>query len=270
MNFRVLWLAAICGAGVLRAEVTEESIREAFGETEGALVLRDCATGEELVFAGETADTAFGPCSTFKIWNSLIGLEEGLVADPEAAFWTWDGEERDFPGWNQDQTWRSAFAVSCVPAFQELARKIGAERMQGWLEKLDYGNKDQCGRPDGFWLPREGLPTIMITPRQQARMVCRMINGELPVKGESVARVTEVMKLSESGRGTLYGKTGSGLRARAGGPKSGVDFDMGWLVGFVESGGKKYAYACLVLGDGLAGKDARRVVEAVLGAAGWL
>jgi beta-lactamase class D len=32
---------------------------------------------------------------------------------------------------------------------------------------------------------------------------------------------------------------------------------MGWLVGFVESGGKKYAYVCLVLGDGLTGKDAR-------------
>jgi len=78
-----------------------------------------------------------------------------------------------------------------------------------------------------------------------------------------------VMKLAETERGTLYGKTGSGLRERADGPESEVDFDMGWLVGFVESGGKKYAYACLVLGDGLTGKDARRVVEDVSRAAGW-
>jgi beta-lactamase class D len=200
----------------------------------------------------------------------LIGLEEGVIAAPEAAFWTWDGEERDFPGWNEDQTWRSAFAVSCVPAFQELARKIGEVRMQVWLEKLDYGNKDQCGRPDAFWLPRAEQKTIMISPRQQAELVCRMINGELPVKAESVALLTDVMKLESTERGTLYGKTGSGLRGAADGPVSDVDFDMGWLVGFVESGGKKYAYACLVLGPGLRSKDARRVVDGVLRSAGLL
>jgi beta-lactamase class D len=250
------------------AQVTEDGMRLAFGDIEGALVLRDCTTGEETVFAEKIADTGFGPCSTFKIWNSLIGLEEGIIAEPDDAFWTWDGETRGFATWNSDQTWRSAFAVSCVPAFQGLARKIGPGRMQSWLEKLDYGNKDQCGRPDAFWLPRAGQSTIMIAPREQARMVCRLINGELPVKAESVVKLTEVMKLAETERGVLYGKTGSGLRGDPYGPKSEADTDMGWLVGFVEVGGKRYSYACLVLGSGLAGKDARRVTEAVLGSAG--
>lgn len=259
----MMWIDA-----AVRAEVTEAQMREAFGAMDGAFVLRDCSSGQETVFGAETADNAFGPCSTFKIWNSLIGLEEEIMTEPDAPFWSWDGEERNFPGWNADQTWRSAFAASCVPAFQELARKIGAERMQSWLEKLDYGNKDQCGRPDAFWLPRAGQKTIMITPREQARMICRMIGGQLPVKTESVEKLTEVMKLVETDRGALYGKTGSGLRGGEDGPKSDVDFDMGWLVGFVESDGRKYAYACLVLGDGLTGKDARRVTEAVLASAG--
>ncbi len=266
----VVLAVMVGGLCEVRAGLTQEQMRSAFGQVDGAFVLRDCATGEETVFAAETADSAFGPCSTFKIWNSLIGLEEGIITEPDAAFWAWDGEERSFAAWNQDQTWRSAFAASCVPAFQELARKIGPDRMQSWLEKLDYGNKDQCGRPDAFWLPRAGQKTIMITPREQARMICRLVNGKLPVKAESVAKLTDVMKLAESEQGTLYGKTGSGLRERPDGPKSEVDFDMGWLVGFVESGGKKYAYACLVLGDGLTGKDARRVTESVLAAAGLL
>lgn len=266
----IICVAAVLVTGPICAGVTVEQMRTAFGGVEGAFVLRDCATGEEMVFAEETADTAFGPCSTFKIWNSLVGLEEGLIAEPDGLFWKWDGEERSFAAWNSDQTWRSAFAASCVPAFQDLALRIGEKRMQAWLEKLDYGNKDQCGRPDGFWLPRAGMKTIMITPREQARMICRMIGGELPVKAESVAKLMEVMKLAETDRGTLYGKTGSGLRGGPNGPKSEVDFDMGWLVGFVGSGGKKYAYACLVLGDGLTGKDARRVVEAVFNSAGLL
>lgn len=76
-------------------------------------------------------------------------------------------------------------------------------------------------------------------------------------------------KLGEIAGGTLYGKTGSGLRGGLDGPKSDVDFDMGWLVGFVMNSGKRYAYACLVLGDGLTGKDARRVVESALGSGAW-
>jgi beta-lactamase class D len=260
----------LSAGGPARAEITAETVRAAFGGSDGVLVLRDCADGTERVFgSGETADTAFGPCSTFKIWNSLIGLEEGMVGKPDETLWKWDGEMRDFPGWNEDQTWRSAFAVSCVPAFQELARKIGPERMQSWLEKLDYGNKDQCGRPDAFWLPRAGQGTIMITPREQARMICRMLNAQLPVRSDSVAQLTEVMKLGATERGALHGKTGSGLRGAADGPSSDADFDMGWLVGFVESGGRKQAYACLVLGPGLRGKDARRATEEILRAGGW-
>lgn len=252
-----------------RGELTEAQMRSAFADLEGVLVVRDCQEGEEFVYGWQLADTGFGPCSTFKIWNSLIGLEEGLIGEPDAAFWHWDGEQRSFAAWNADQTWRFAFAVSCVPAFQDLARKIGAERMQAWLEKLDYGNKDQCSRPDEFWFPRAGKKTIMITPREQARMICRLRSGQMPVMKESVAKLTEVMKLADTENGTLYGKTGSGLREGPNGPKTNVDFDMGWLVGFVMNGGKSYAYACLVLGDGLTGKDARRVVESALGSEGW-
>ena len=268
MKFWLLFLAGFFGAAILNAQVSPEALRQAFGGVEGAFVLRDCATGEETVFQETMADTPFGPCSTFKIWNSLIGLEEGILSEPDAPFWTWDGTTRDFPGWNSDQTWRSAFAASCVPAFQDLARRIGEERMQTWLEKLDYGNKDQCGRPDAFWLPRAGQKTILITPRDQARKMCRLVIGKMPVKAGSVAKLREVMKLAESGRGTLYGKTGSGLRAGADGPSTDGDFDMGWLVGFVESGAKTQAYACLVLGPNLKGQDARRITEAIFQSAG--
>jgi beta-lactamase class D len=188
----------------------ERDLSAEFGSFSGVFVLYDEPQQRWLRYQPEQSHIRTSPCSTFKVWNSLIGLEEGILTEPDAPFWSWDGEERSFAAWNSDQTWRSAFQASCVPAFQELARKIGADRMQSWLEKLDYGNKDQCGRPDAFWLPRAGQKTVLITPREQARMVCRMIDGKLPVKAESVAKLTEVMKLVNTKRGTLYGKTGSG------------------------------------------------------------
>lgn len=51
-----------------------------------------------------TADLAFGPCSTFEIWNSLIRLEEGMTGKPDETMWEWDGKMRELPGWNEDQT----------------------------------------------------------------------------------------------------------------------------------------------------------------------
>lgn len=266
-KFPVTAVVVFCFCGMLQAGLPVEKMREAFGNADGAFVLRDCATGAEVVIGGRTADTAYPPCSTFKIWSSLIGLEEGILGGPDEPFWKWDGVKRGLPGWNEDRTWREAFAVSCVPAFQELARKIGGHRMQSWLEKLRYGDMDQCGRPDAFWLPRAGERTILITPRRQAELLCELVNGRLPVHKESVASLLEVMRLAESGGGVLYGKTGSGLRQPAAAGK-GVDYDMGWLAGIVESNGKKYAYTCIVLGPGLSGKDARKRMEPVLQAAG--
>ena len=52
------------------------------------------------------------------------------ISSPEEAFYKWDRAIRFIPEWNKDMTLKEAFRVSCVPAFQNLARKIGPERMQ--------------------------------------------------------------------------------------------------------------------------------------------
>lgn len=264
----VLCLILFCTAPHLHAASdaslpSAESVREAFGDKEGALVVIDCGSGKVFSSDARLAKEAFGPCSTFKIWNTLIGLEEGILTGPDDPFWKWDGRERSFPRWNRDLTLREAFKASCVPAYQDLARKIGPERMQSWLEKLGYGNKDQCGRPDAFWLPRAGEKTIFISPEEQARMICKLLTGELPFKGASIATLKEIMRAGATEKGALYGKTGSGLRGAAGGPSEDGDFDTGWWVGFLERDGNQFAYACLVLGPGLSGKDAKEITAAV-------
>lgn len=210
---------------------------------------------ETVVAGGALADSPLPPCSTFKIWNTLIGLEEGIVADPEAPFWKWDGEERFMPEWNRDQTLRSAFTFSCVPAFQQLARDIGPERMQSWLDKLHYGSRDQAGRPDAFWLPRKGLPSILVTPREQARLVRKLVDGGFPVRESTVATLSDLMKFESFANGVLHGKTGSGNGVSI--TPEAKPADIGWFVGFFEEDGRKRAFASVVSGEGVAGKTAR-------------
>jgi len=263
-----LWLSAWFAHCAM--QINTQVVVEALKGKQAVFVVTDTLTGETYVSDPALARESFGPCSTFKIWNTLIGLELGILKNPDDPFWKWDGQKRNFPGWNRDLTLREAFQVSCLPAFQELAREIGPKRMQEWLDKLGYGNKDMCDRPDSFWLPRAGQPNILITPDEQAALLNKLVTGKLPVRKETVDTLLDVMRIESSARSTLFGKTGSGLRASVEGPAADNDFDMGWLVGILDCGGHKYSYACLVLGSGLGGKDARAAVQKIFRDSGML
>jgi len=63
----------------------------------------------------------FIPASTFKIPNTLIILEEGLIKD-QFEIIKWDGKEREYASWNKDQTLKSAFQYSCVWCYQRYAK----------------------------------------------------------------------------------------------------------------------------------------------------
>jgi beta-lactamase class D len=80
---------------------------------EGTIVVASLKSGETFVANEKRAAQPFAPASTFKVLNTLIAVEEGIVRDKDHAF-RWDGVSRDIPEWNRDQTLASAFKVSCV------------------------------------------------------------------------------------------------------------------------------------------------------------
>jgi len=91
-------------------------------------------------------DTAFLPASTYKIPNSLIALETGIISS-DVDVLTWDGIERGFsdspyPQWNQDLNLRLAFKYSAIWFDRVLARRIGHQRMQDYVSKIQYGNEN--------------------------------------------------------------------------------------------------------------------------------
>ena len=85
-------------------------------------------------------ERSFIPTSAFKIPNTIIRLETGVI--PDAAFTLkWDGQTRWLQAWNRDHDLRSAFRNSVVWYYQEVARRIGEARMKAWLERLGYGKR---------------------------------------------------------------------------------------------------------------------------------
>src|SRR5450631_2534370 len=113
----------------------------------GAMALFDTRDGKLLCSDPTKCDAGYLPASTFKIANTIIALETGVVSDAESPL-PWDGQEYQNPDWNRDHTLRSAVQVSCVPCFQGIARKVGEARMHDWVNRLGYGNRDSSGRID--------------------------------------------------------------------------------------------------------------------------
>jgi beta-lactamase class D len=208
--------------------------------------------------------------STFKIYNTLIGLELGLIRGADAPWYKWDGVHRDlaqnFPieGWNKDLTLREAFRVSSVPAYQILARQIGVERMKKYIEQINYGTKDISAGIDIFWLDRPGTAPIRISADEQVALLNKLLDGQLPFADKNIAILKSVMEVVKTEKGTLYGKTGSDITSDG-------KWVLGWFVGFLERGGTTYVFACNITGgEKPSGKNARAIVENVFKSQGLL
>lgn len=222
------------GASTIRRFEAGEALLAARG-LEGTFVFR--RTGEPDLWAAfpERADVPDIPASTFKIANTLIGLETGVIPD-ESFSLPWDGVTRDLEAWNRDHDLASAMAESVVWFYQEIARRIGHARMAEWVARLGYGNAETGGEEliDLFWL----MGPLAITARQQVEFLERLTSGELPVSSRNVDILRRLMPSRALGAGTMLAKTGTYVSETSG---------HAWLVGWVEQGGAVLAHFALLL-----------------------
>ena len=107
-------------------------------QAEGIFLLYDLKANKLVEYKGLSKDTMLIPASTFKIPNSLISIETGVVKDELTEF-KWNGTTYQNQAWNKDQNLREAFQNSTVWYFQELARKIGEKHMKKYLAQFNYG-----------------------------------------------------------------------------------------------------------------------------------
>jgi beta-lactamase class D len=201
---------------------------------QGTFVLLDGRTGRFLRSDPERARTRFLPASTFKIPNTLIALETGVAPGPDFAL-SWDPKavprEAWWPdSWARDHTLATALPNSVVWFYQEVARRIGPDRMKSWLNRFDYGNRDLSGGIDRFWLDGG----LRISPDEQVDFLRRFYFGKLPVSERSTRIVKDLLVLEETPAWRLSGKTGW-----AGSVKP----QIGWLVGYLERGKDVYFFA---------------------------
>lgn len=195
----------------------------------GTFVLHDVNADR---FSGHNqarSTTRFVPASTFKIPNSLIGLSLEAVSSVDDVL-PYGGKPQPFDAWEKDMGLREAIALSNVPIYQELARRIGLEQMRENITRLDYGNEDIGTTVDTFWLKGP----LKISAVEQVRFLAKLAQSKLPVPEGIQESVREIVLLEQEENWQLYGKTGW---------KNAPNPGVGWWVGWVQKDGRLYTFA---------------------------
>ena len=245
-------------------DITDAELDQLFSGYKGCFVQKEPVRLTNNSYNFELAKEPLSPCSTFKIVNSLIGLETGVLKDQDHPM-KWDGVEHTIKPWNQDQTLKSAVQNSVVWYFQKVAKEIGEQRMQHYLNLFDYGNKDISGGITRFWLES----SLKISAFQQLNFLDKLQSSHLPLSQRTINITKEVLFLRESPLGKLYGKTGSGT-GDIKSFKSPEDCNLGWFVGWVVTKNGTYPFATNIRGKGAWGKKAREITEKILEKQGLL
>jgi len=203
-------------------------ISQLFKGHDGAFVLYNMTRNEYTRYDTQRCAERFLPASTYKIPNALIGLETGVIPDSNYII-KWDGKPEPFKEWERDHDLKSAIYYSVVPYFQELARRVGREREQRWLDTLNYGNKTIGGAVDRFWLDN----SLQISADEQVEFLKKFYAEQLPFSKRSMRIVKEIMSSEQHGDAIMKFKTGTGYTGHY----------IAWLVGYVEKGNDVYIFA---------------------------
>ena len=220
-GFHVVLIVAIFIAAPSYAD--DDALTKLFQErgVEGTIIISSLDGKVNYIHNSRRSETGFIPASTFKIPNTLIALEEGVVKNEKEVI-TWDGTDKGFAAWNKDQTIETAFPVSCVWFYQELARRVGNRKYLAHLKKLGYGNEKTGPDVTTFWLEGD----LKISAKEQINFLKKLYAESLPYSRATIKLVKKIMIVEENSRFTIRAKTGWAMR---------TDPQQGWYVGYVET-----------------------------------
>ncbi|MFX4177334.1 class D beta-lactamase [Aliarcobacter butzleri] len=215
-KIKLIFILILCLNNFLFANNVElENLFKKY-QVEGTLVLESLNTKKVDIYNEKRANTPFSPASTFKIPNTLIALNEGVVNKDSII--VWDKKVREFDAWNKDQTLQSAFKSSCVWCYKEFASKIGVEKYKKYLKELNYGNKTIGKDVTDFWLDE----SLRITAFEEIRFLKQLQANNLSFKQEDINLLKELMIDEKSENYVVRAKTG-------------WEGKYGWYVGYVET-----------------------------------
>lgn len=209
----------------------DDALKKYFEENKvtGSFALLDNGRGEFLIYNLKRDTTRMLPGTTFKIVSSLVALQTGVLTT-DSSIIQWDGVQRTDSSWNRNLSLAEAFSHSAEPHFQELARRIGRDTMQKWLDSLQFGNKTIGTSIDSFWMDN----SLQISPDEVLGLIKKLYFDQLPFRKGVQKTVRDMMRQEENSNYSISYKTGSASNSN--------NHQVGWVAGWIEENRHPYFF----------------------------
>ena len=227
--FVVLFLS-----GFVSGQICQINFAEIFAKyPNGAIAVYDLKNKVMLQYNPSECAKRYLPASTYKIPNSLIALETGVVKDEKEVFFRWSGKKYPFAAWERDHNLATAFRYSVVPFHIKVAKVVGVKTEQDFVEKFNYGNR-KASSEIAFWIKGD----IRISINEQIDFLKRLYWEKLPVSSRSIKIVKKIMIHERKQGYVLRGKTGWAMDRKV---------NSGWFVGYLEQNDNVYFFATHII-----------------------
>lgn len=247
----------ILGSAALAASSSLSWSSPQASQAYSATLIVDLKTGQPLKQQGPLQQ-GHSPCSTFKVPLAVMGFDSGLLQDATHPTWQYRPEFGDFQSDHKLVNPTSWLADSIVWYSQELTRKLGMSKFQGYLKALRYGNQDVKGGLTQCWL----CDSLQISVQQQVEFLRQLAQDRLTVSPKAQQLTRSLLPRFKSNDGwDIQGKTGSGWLLGNDGHTD-KSRPQGWFVGLGQKDRRRVAFAYLEVHDktisGYAGPLARQ------------
>ncbi len=215
----------------------DNSVKKYFDaqNVDGCFTMLRNTDGEITVYNMALDTQRFQPSSTFNMFNSLVALQTGKVTGDDMVI-RWDGIKRQ-NNWNRNFDLKSAFKSNATPYFQEVARRIGKDTMQHWMDSLSYGNKMMSASVDSFWMDN----SLKISPDEQLGLLKKLYFDQLPLRKSVMQSVRDAMVQVDNTAYKLSYISANGNNA--------AQLPLGWVIGWIEENRHVYFFVTLVKSD---------------------
>lgn len=173
---------------------------------EGCFMVFDNGQGTFRVYNIERAKERFTPAGAFEPFLSITGLQTGAISDTNMI--------------SAGEPFRQAFRNSSLPAFQEVARNIGKDTLQRWMDTVGFGNR-KISRVDTFWLDN----SLQISPDEMLGFTKQLYFNQLPYQRRAQELTAGLMIMEKTDKYIFAWKAGEG--------KSGSK-RISWMTGWIE------------------------------------
>jgi beta-lactamase class D len=225
-------ILSVSGCSVNKAKI-DNDLKSFFDDkkVEGCFTMLDNATGEITVYNMGLDTMRFLPAETFDVLNGMIALHTGVLTDEKMNL---NILNLDSNSASKNLNITDAFKTNSLPFFKQLAKNIGYDTLQSWVDSVSYGNKKLGEQVDQSWINN----TTKISPDEQLGFMKHLYFEQLPFRKSVQTSMKELMVVNDNTDYKLSYKTGSG--------KNEKNENIGWMIGWIEENRHVYFFVTLL------------------------